>query len=200
MDGGHIIETPSLPRTLRVEVKFTTGTVITIPKREREALISHDENIVGAVAVLLWSGRRDLDARWFIIDISSFSHLSSVQAADLPRLAKARAALAGIRQHLDMTWIPFLAAFRDSSLTGHRALQDELKELHDCGTLATRLTSSDILHYEHRRAVSGIVDHHGALVAGHIFRDLLAYALALAGYRTVHTNAVGVPDIELTDL
>ncbi|MGH7818859.1 MAG: hypothetical protein ACREQ9_03725, partial [Candidatus Binatia bacterium] len=35
---------------------------------------------------------------------------------------------------------------------------------------------------------------------GYVFQDLFAYLLALAGYRSVRVNPVGVPDIEVSDL
>ena len=79
---------PRLPKTLRVEAKFTTGTLITIPKREREALIGHDPEVVGAVAALFWSGGWDADGRWSIVDIESFPAVSSLSAIDLQRLAR----------------------------------------------------------------------------------------------------------------
>ncbi len=191
---------PRLPKTLRVEAKFTTGTLITIPKREREALMGHDPEVVGAVAALFWSGRWDVDGRWFIVDIESLPAVSSLSAINLQRLARNQPRLANVREHLNRTWVPFLAAFVDRSFAGHKALQVELKELHDEGTLSQQLSTADVLEYEHRNSVQAIVNHHGALVAGHIFQDLLAYLLALAGYRTVRINPVGVPDIEVSDL
>ena len=45
---------------LKVEAKFTTGTTISVPKREREALLGNDRNVVGAVAALFWCGQRNM--------------------------------------------------------------------------------------------------------------------------------------------
>lgn len=72
--------------------------------------------------------------------------------------------------------------------------------LQKAGKLCDRLTAEPLLELEHREAVRTIVESLGAAVAGHVFQDLLAYLLALAGYGRVQINPVGVPDIEVSEL
>jgi len=190
---------------LRVEVKFTTGTTISVPRREREALVNSDCTTVGAVAALFWCGERAVSGRWFIVDAaesfrSSSGDSTSLGVHDLRRIEKAQPWLAGVREHVERTWPAFLSTFRQSALSGHDALQKELFELHESGRLAEYLVGPGVLEIEHRDTVQEIVDRHGAAVAGHLFQDLLAYVLVLAGYATVHTNPIGVPDIEVSDV
>jgi len=192
------------PKALRIESKFTTGTTIAIPQREREALLSKDQDVVGVIAALFWCGKRDVDGRWFIVDAAeSFrsgpTDGGSLGVQDLQRIEKGQAWLAGVRHHIEQTWPPFRRAFRDEALVGHEALRTELKELNRLGRLQERLAADPVLELEHRNAVCEILDHHGAAVAGHIFQDLLAYLLALAGYKRVQINPIGVPDIEVSD-
>ena len=86
------------------------------------------------------------------------------------------------------------------ALEGHTRLQAVLKERHAAGWKGELLSRDDTLDFEHRQSIALILAHHGSKVAGHIFQDLLAYLLALAGYRSVTSNPVGVPDIQLGDL
>src|SRR5205807_2115145 len=166
------------PKALRIESKFTTGMTIAIPQREREALLSKDQDVVGVIAALFWCGKRDVDGRWFIVDAAeSFrsgpTDGGSFGVQDLQRIEKGQAWLAGVRHHIEQTWPPFLRAFRDEALVGHEALRTELKELNRLGRLQERLAADPVLELEHRNAVCEILDHHGAAVAGHIFQDLL---------------------------
>lgn len=175
-----------------------------IPKREREALLSKDQDVVGVIAALFWSGTRDVDGRWFIVDAAESFRTGpadggSFGVQDLQRIEKGQAWLAGVRYHVEQRWPPFLRAFHDEALAGHEALCIELEELKRVGRLQERLAENPVLELEHRNAVRAIVDTHGAAVAGHIFQDLLAYLLALAGYNRVQINPIGVPDIELSD-
>jgi hypothetical protein len=186
-------------------VKFTTGTTIAVPQREREALLGNDPAVVGAVAALFWCGERDLDGRWFIVDsVESFrsarAERASLMAHDLGRIEKSQPWLRGVRDHIERKWRPFLGTFAQQALAGHEALQTELRELHHARKLPGRLIGADVLEMEHRNTLDAIIKHHGPRVAGHIFQDLLAYLLGLAGYRTVRTNPIGVPDIEVSDL
>ncbi len=203
--GEDIGPLPRLPSVLRVEVKFTTGTTISVPRREREALLRSDRAAVGAVAALFWCGERAVDGRWFIVDAaesfrSSDAGATSLGVHDLRRIEKTQPWLAGVRDHVEHTWPAFLAAFGQQALSGHEALQEELSTLHRAGKLAEHVVDTDVLEFEHRSTVKAIIDQDGAAVAGHIFQDLLAYLLALAGYKTVRTNPIGVPDIEVSDL
>jgi hypothetical protein len=192
------------PKALRVEAKFTTGTTIAVPKREREALLSKDQDVVGVIAALFWSGTREVDGRWFIVDAAeSFrsgpAEGGSFGVQDLQRIAKGQAWLAGVRDHVEQMWPPFLRAFQDETLAGHEALCIHLEELKRVGRLRERVTKDPVLELEHRNAIRAIVDTHGAAVAGHIFQDLLAYLLVLAGYDRVQINPIGVPDIEVSE-
>lgn len=192
------------PKALRVEAKFTTGTTIAVPKREREALLSKDQDVVGVIAALFWCGTREVDGRWFIVDAAeSFrsgpAEGGSFGVQDLQRIAKGQAWLAGVRHHVEQTWPPFLRAFHDEALAGHEALCIQMEDLKKVGRLQERLTKDPVLELEHRNAVRAIIDTHGAAVAGHVFQDLLAYLLVLAGYDRVQINPIGVPDIEVSD-
>ena len=203
--GEDIGPLPRLPSVLRVEVKFTTGTTISVPRREREALLRSDRAAVGAVAALFWCGERAVDGRWFIVDAaesfrSTGGEATSLGVHDLRRIEKTQPWLAGVRKHVERTWPAFLAAFGQLALAGHDALQKELSALHGSGRLAEYVIGADVLEIEHRNAVKAIIDRHGAAVAGHVFQDLLAYLLVLAGYATVRTNPIGVPDIEVSDV
>ncbi len=195
---------PQPPKALRIEVKFTTGTTIAIPKRERESLLSNDANVVGVIAALFWCGKRDVDGRWFIVDAAESFRVGpadggSLDVRDLQRLEKGQTWLAGLRDFVEQTWPPFLRAFLDEALAGHEALCTELEILRRSGKLQERVAKDPVLDLEHRNAVRAIVDSLGAAVSGHIFQDLLAYLLALAGYNRVQINPVGIPDIEVSE-
>lgn len=192
------------PKALRIEAKFTTGTTIAVPKREREALIGKDEDVVGVIAALFWCGKRAVDGQWFIVDAaesfrSGRTEGGSLGFQDLLRLGKGQPWLAGLRDRIHQLWPPFLRAFRDEALAGHEVLRTELDALQKAGRLQDRLELDPVLDLEHRKAVKEILDTHGASVAGHIFQDLLAYLLALAGYSRVQINPIGVPDIEVSE-
>lgn len=192
------------PKALRIEVKFTTGTTIVLPARERESLLSKDQNVVGVIAALFWCGKRDVDGRWFIVDASeSFrtgpSDGGSLDVLDLQRLEKGQAWLAGLRDFIGRTWPSFLRGFHDEALAGHEVLKTELERLKRLGRMQQRVTKDSVLELEHRNAVREIVESLGPSVSGHIFQDLLAYLLALAGYNRVQINPVGIPDIEVSE-
>lgn len=192
------------PKALRIEAKFTTGTTIAIPQREREALLSKDQDVVGVIAALFWCGKRDVDGRWFIVDAAESFRSGpgdggSLGVQDLQRIEKGQAWLAGVRHHVEQTWPPFLRAFRDEALVGHEVLCTELRDLKRVGRLRERVAEDPVLELEHRNGVRAIVDSHGAAIAGHIFQDLLAYLLTLAGYDRVQINPIGVPDIEVSE-
>jgi hypothetical protein len=194
-----------LPKALKVESKFTTGTAIAIPARELQALTTKDPDVFGVVATLFWSGQRDTDGIWFLIDAAeSFTTTKieqvSLSARDIQRIAKSQSWLEPVRAHIHKWWRPFLLAYLDEALQGHAVLLAELRELHAGRRLAERMSKEKFLAVEHRSAIEAIIESHGPSVAGHIFQDLLAYLLGLAGYQTVRINPIGVPDIEVTDL
>jgi hypothetical protein len=197
--------TARFPTTLRVESKFTTGTQITLPRREIDALLGTDRGTVGAVAALFSCGKHRTDAQWFVVDAAeSFrgGGAASFRLAleDLERIERRQTWLEGVRLHVRRTWPRFLAAFRERALAGHVALLAELDSLHRTSRLAEQVAGREVLQLEHREAVRAVVTTLGEAGAGHVFQDMLAYVLALAGYRTVRVNPIGVPDIELADL
>lgn len=192
------------PKALRIEAKFTTGTTFTVPKREREALLGKDQEIVGVIAALFWCGKREVDGRWFIVDAAeSFrtgsSDGGSFDVRDLQRIEKGQTWLAAVREYVATTWPRFLRAFHDAALTGHEALCAELEGLRRANRLHEQVTGGAVLELEHRDAMRTIVNSLGPAIAGHVFQDLLAYLLALAGYNRVQINPIGVPDIEVSE-
>ena len=165
------------------------------------------EDAAGVIAVLFWNGTADPNGRWLLVDARESLRVGSAAAAsfrarDLVRLDRGQSWLAGLREHVAENWRPFLAAFAELSVLGHEALSTELAELHKSGKIREHVDGhrADVLEVDHRNSVQTIVDQLGESVAGHVFQDLLAYLLGMAGYRTVRMNAVGVPDIELSDL
>ena len=189
-----------MPNHLLVESKLTTGTVVTMPKRELDVLINQAPDTAGVVAVLPWVGRRRIDGRWLIVGAEHFKDAATRSVEDLERIVRSQPGLAGVQSHVDTMWVPFLAQFRDVALEGHTRLQAVLEERHNAGGESEFLSLDDTLDFEHRQSIALILAHHGAMVAGQIFQDLLAYLLALAGYRSVTINPVGVPDVRLGDL
>jgi len=196
---------PKFPKALRIEVKFTTGMTVPVPKREREFLIGKDRDVVGIIAAIFWCNKRAIDGQWFIVDAAeSFrtgrSAGGSLGINDLLRLEKCQPWLDGLRDHIHNVWPQFLRAFHGEALAGHEVLSTELDALLRAGKLQDRLERDPVLDLEHRKAIQAIHHTHGSSVAGHIFQDLLAYLLALAGYGRVQINPIGVPDIELSEL
>lgn len=196
--------TRKFPKALRIEAKFTMGMSISVPSREREALLGKDPNVVGAIAALFCCGKRDYDNRWFIVDAAESFRAAPgdggcLAVQDLQRIEKSQTWLAGVHHHVEQAWPRFLRAFLDEALAGHEALCSELERLRRTNGLEKRLSAEPVLELEHRSAIRRVVDHHGAAGAGRVFQDLLAYLLVLAGYRKVQLNAVGVPDIEVSD-
>lgn len=192
---------------LRVECKFTTGRAISLPRRELEALYVQRENEAGIIAALFWHGAADPNGRWVLVDAKESIRPGRAAAVsfgfkDLVRLDRTQVWLAGIREHVAENWRPFLAAFSELSLEGHDALCAALGALHAEGKLRDQVEPyrGEVLEVDHRNSIQTIVRQLGESVAGHVFQDLFAYLLGMAGYRTVRMNAVGVPDIELEGL
>lgn len=197
--------TPSqYPKALRIEVKFTTGSAIVLPKRELESLLSKDKAIVGAIAAIFWSGKRDVDGKWFIVDAAESlrvgaADVSSLDVQNLQRLERGQTWLASLRDYVGQTWPQFLRAFHDEALAGHETLCAELEALRKSDGLRERVAVEPVLDLEHRNAMRAIVESLGPSVSGHVFQDLLAYLLVLGGYRRVQINPIGVPDIEASE-
>jgi hypothetical protein len=194
-----------LPATLKIEAKFTTAASVPLNARELEALRGAEGRTVGIVAVLFWCGNERVDGRWVCVDAKDNfdarrGNSVSATAKDFCRLEKNQPWLDGLRQHLDSRWRPFLQAFLEQALAGHKVLVAELEPARRSGVLASRMSSEHVLDTDHQGAINAIVKALGANGAGTVFQDLLAYLIALAGYETLRINPVGVPDIELTGL
>lgn len=194
-----------LPGTICVEVKFTTATAIVASARELEALRTGHVSSAGLLAALFWCGDRDVDGRWLVVDARESLGLTSRSTQrwskdELARLMEHQRWLSGVRSHLDRFWKPFLYAFYDEAMNGREALYDELMRCHAERTTSARLSGEPVLDAEHRDAMAALVKRQGEANAGHTFQVFFAYLLAHAGYRKVMINAVGVPDIIVSEL
>ncbi len=191
-----------LPATLKAEAKLTTGDAISVASRELAALEVPGGGL-GIVAVLLVGGGADEDGRWVLVDAAAWRGRSgeSVSAARsvLASLARGQRHLDALRRHLDEAWPRFLVGFRDAAEAGHGALVGALAAAHRDGTTRDRLPRDPLLSYERREAVRALLELHGESDTGRLAQDLLAYALAFAGWRKVTLNAVGVPDFVLEE-
>ncbi len=198
MSEGYV-----LPAILKAEVKLTTGVGASVSARELGALDVQDGEGLGVVAVLFLGGDRDADGRWILVDASAWrgrmGETVSAARSVLAATARTQPWLDGLRRHVDELWPPFLDAFRDAAELGHAAIVEALERAHAEGTTRDLLPHHRLLVTEHRAAVHALVDHHGESDAGRIAQDLLAYLIALAGYRKVTLNPVGVPDVVLED-
>lgn len=194
----------NFPATIKAEVKLTTSTSVQISARELEALRVTEHTSVGLLAVLFWSGDRNVDGQWIIVDASRIRHREaesvSVTKTAMLSTSRARDPLNAVRQHAAKYWPAFLYAFRDEALQGHAALVEVLERCHRNQLVAERLPEHAILAVEHSATVQEIIRFHGESDAGRLMQDLLAYMLAFIGYRAVTNNAVGVPDFVLADL
>ncbi|HET9597962.1 MAG TPA: hypothetical protein VFP65_20410 [Anaeromyxobacteraceae bacterium] len=192
-----------LPSAIKAEVKLTTGPGIALAARELDALAVAAADAVGLVAALFVGGDRDRDGRWILVDAADYQGRrgDDVAVARRALLATARTQrwLEPLRRHVDELWPPFLQAFADAAERGHAALVEELDALHRAGRLREALPRERVLGVEHAAAMRRLVEFHGEAGAGRIAQDLLAYAMAMAGYRKVTLNAVGVPDFVLED-
>jgi hypothetical protein len=196
----------TLPRLIKAEVKFTTGTSVSLSARELNALRETGDHGVGLVAVLFWCNDRDVDGHWLVTDASNLRVHRSTQTVTVSKGDLRRAnnrkepRLCDLREHLRRCWPPFLQAFLDEAIRGRLELVEELRRCHQEQRLAERLPKYDILEADHRLGIARIVEGWGESVAGHIFQDFFAYLVAQLGYRDVTLNPVGVPDVTLTSL
>lgn len=193
-----------MPAVLRAEVKFTTGKTISVAPRERNALKPRNADEVGVVAAIFWCGDRDHDGRWLIVDANeafpSQRVTTSMEIRAMARVAKRQTSLVLLRDHVDVHWPRFLREFMPQALESHEVLKAALADAHSGNSLAEHLSGDHPLELEHRERIAAILEKHGASPSGHIFQDLLAYLLGMAGYRNVQINPVGVPDIEVSGL
>ena len=195
----------TLPETIRIEVKSTTGEAVPLPARELAALAVGSDNELGILAVLFWCGDRNVDGRWLIADAAdsfrrSSSEITSVSKKHMERADRSQPWLDPIREHVASLWPPFLQAFFEDAMRGHEPLCEALKYAHEHGAVSARLPTERVLDIDHRDAIQALIDHHGESLAGHIFQDLFAYLVGHAGYATVTLNPVGVPDATVSGL
>jgi hypothetical protein len=190
----------SLPDTILAEVKFTTGESFHFPWREREALLSNSEEIVGLLASLFWCGDSHVDGRWLIVDVNEGFRTRgkrsfNVSKREMSMLNSNQAWLDTLRKSLEIYWPPLLQAFLADALEGQRPLKKKLDQFHEQSKLSKALPTEPVLEIDHQEAIRSVIEIHSEAGAGQIFQILFAYLLGLAGYRRVTLNAVGVPDI-----
>src|SRR5689334_2702966 len=110
----------SLPTTIKAEVKLTTASGVQIAARELDALRVTDPTAAGLLAVLFWSGDREVDGRWVIVDASRIrsrqSESCSFTKAALLLASRSRDGLGELRRHVAERWPAFLDAFKDEAL------------------------------------------------------------------------------------
>jgi len=192
-----------LPSAIKAEVKLTTGAGIALAARELDALAVAEADAVGLVAALFVGGDRDRDGRWILVDAAEYQgrrgeDVAAVRGA-LLATARTQRWIDPLRRHVAELWPPFLQAFLDVAERGHGELVEELEGSFRAGRLRHALPRERVLAVEHVAAMRRLVEFHGEVGAGRIAQDLLAYLMAMAGYRKVTLNAVGVPDFVLED-
>ncbi len=194
-----------LPPRIKAEVKFTTGSGVSVPERERNAVHPDVDGTVGVIAVMSLFGDRDLDGRWILVDPETAfgrrqSETVSARIGDLARIAEQQRQLHPLRHALSGRWPAFLQAYIESAVASRANLKNDLKIRHHSGTLGERVSTDRILDLDHLENVRRVVDAHGEGVAGGIFQDLFAYLLGYIGYATVVSNTIGVPDVSVSGL
>ena len=195
----------SLPPQLKAEVKFSTGTVVSVPEREWQALQPETETAVGVIAVLCLAGNREFDGEWILLDSARAfpgrnAGTISMQLTDFARIGERQKHLHSLRQALSAAWRPYLHTYLTHATASRATLQSELSDRHRAGTLGDFLCADAILDCDHFAHLRQIVDTHGEGVAGGIFQDLFGYLLGCVGYANVVSNPIGVPDIMASGL
>jgi hypothetical protein len=193
------------PATIKAEVKVTTGAVIQVARRELDALRSSDPSSCGILAALYWPGDRKIGGCWIVVDAATaFGRQSgptvSVRLVALARAARQQPWLDDLRAHVDARWPSMLQAFLEDALASHGQLIDRLRQCHEEGSLREQLPTHDVLEHDHKKALEKLFDALGEAEAGRVLQDLFAYLLGLAGYRSITSNPVGVPDFVATEL
>ena len=197
-----------LPATIKAEVKFTTKNSFTVEDREwNEALKSENESGVGLLAALFFNPeKQNQDGRWLILDVDKH-HSFKTAGRDVHitedgarRGNNAKGSLSDLKNHIHGYWPRVLNAFSKEAENGYEELSTVLKEHHDAGTLAGYLKKEEPPEYDHKNRIQKIIDAQGEKKAGLLFQVFFGYLVALAGYRSVTINAVGVPDVLLADL
>jgi len=194
----------SLPDTILAEVKFTTGESFHFPWRERESLLSDSEEIVGLLASLFWCGDSHVDGRWLIVDVNEGFRTRgkrsfNVSKREMSMLNSSQAWLDTLRESLEIYWRPLLQAFLANALEGQKPLKERLDQFHEQNELSKALATERVLEIDHQEAIRSVIEIHSETGAGQIFQILFAYLFGLVGYRRVTLNAVGVPDITVSE-
>jgi hypothetical protein len=191
-----------LPRAIRAEVKFTQSHSVLLPARELRALVPTESDAVGVVAALFWCGDDSIDGEWLVVDASDslVARCTSISASQLQRVCRNQSALQSLRYHVEQQWKPFLAAYFETAMLGYKTLRRELHTRLQRGTLAQCLPQDAILRCEHRAALKELLSVLGPSGTGRVLQRLFAYLLGVIGYRTVTVNAIGVPDVEVSNL
>jgi len=191
-----------LPRMVRAEVKFTRGRSVSLPVRELRGLVPTESGTLGIIAALFWCGDDSVDGEWLLVDAADpvISRCTSINAGQLQRACRNQSSLQALRWQVDQYWKPFLAAYCETAKSGYRVLSRELRDRLERGTLAQPLSREPILQCEHRATMKELIAALAPSGAGRVLQRLFAYLLGLIGYRTVTVNAIGVPDLEASNL
>ena len=104
-----------------------------------------------------------------------------------------------LRKPLDIYWRPLLQAFLAEALEGQKPLKKRLDQFHEQNELSKALPTERVLEIDHQEAIRSVIEVHSEPGAGQIFQILFAYLFGLVGYRRVTLNAVGVPDITVSE-
>jgi len=195
----------SFPPQLKAEVKFSTGTMVSVPEREWQALQPEADAVVGVIAVMSLAGNREFDGEWIVVDAArAFPERKAgpitLQVGDLARMAERQKPLHSLRQAIGAAWRPYLHTYLGHAIASRAALQLELSGRQRGGTLGQLMCSDPILDCDHLSHLRQIVDTHGEGVAGGVFQELFAYLLGYLGYTNVISNPIGVPDIMASGL
>ncbi len=193
------------PATIKAEVKVTTGAVIQVSRRELDALRSSDPSSCGILAALYWPGDRAMGGRWIVVDAAAaFGRQSgptvSVRLATLTRAVRQQPWLDDLRVHVGASWPQMLHSFLEDALASHGQLTERLRHCHEQDTMREQLPTFQVLEHDHKQALDKVFGELGEAEAGRVLQDLFAYLLCLAGYRSITSNPVGVPDFVATGL
>jgi hypothetical protein len=193
------------PPQLKAEVKFSTGSNVSIPEREWQALYPESDRVVGFIAVLCLVGDHEIDGHWVLLDpMRAFpgrkTGAISLALSQLARIGQRQKHLQSLHDALEDAWRPYLHGYLAYAIGSRADLQSELERRYRARNLAAPICADPILNCDHLNNLRQIVNAHGEGVAGGVFQDLFAYLLAYLGYTKVVSNAIGVPDITASGL
>jgi hypothetical protein len=175
---------------------------IALPARELRALVPTENEAVGIVAALFWCGNESVDGEWLLVDAADpvISRCTSIKAAQLLRACRNQRSLETLRCQVEQHWKPFFSAYSETAKLGYRTLRRELRDRLNHGTLGHPLSQEPILRCEHKAALRDLIAVLGPSATGRVLQRLFAYLLGFIGYRTITVNAIGVPDVEASNL